>query len=254
MKWDAQLYDSHHGFVAEYGKGLVNFVPAQARTVLDLGCGTGALTEKLANGIPGRHVLGVDSSAEMIEAARQEHPGLHFELADALNLDFDHEWDVVFSNAVFHWVPDHVKLLHSVHHALVGGGRGLLICEFGAHGNIATIEAALDEALLRETGVTRPRRFNFPTAATFSAELEECDFRVDDVREYDRPTPLSGGWDGLREWVLQFCETDFETLTVKQREAVVHSVEEQVKADLWDERRGQWVADYRRLRALAAAV
>jgi trans-aconitate methyltransferase len=234
----------------------MEFVPSDASSILDLGCGTGTLTEQLQqeHGGPTHRVLGVDSSPEMVKAARRDHPKCAFDVADATHLPYDHEWNVVFSNAVFHWIPDHVALLRSVHHALVSDGTGRLVCEFGAAGNIQIIETALNEALHDDLGIDRGERFNFPAATLFASNLVACGFVCDEVYEYERPTPLSDGWEGLREWILQFCEADFEPLSAEQRDAVLTDVERSVCGDLWDSENQRWVADYRRLRAVATAV
>ena len=71
MKWNSNLYDKEHDFVAEYGKGLLEFVPENPnQKILDLGCGTGTLATQLTN-FAGT-VIGVDSSYDMIEKARSQ--------------------------------------------------------------------------------------------------------------------------------------------------------------------------------------
>ena len=103
MKWDSKLYDNKHSFVAEYGKGLLEFVPVDKKQrILDLGCGTGVLTEQLLK--YGGYVLGVDGSEDMVAKAKQNYPHIDFEVNDALKLAYSNEWDIVFSNAVFHWI------------------------------------------------------------------------------------------------------------------------------------------------------
>ena len=74
----------------------------------DLGCGTGTLTARLA--ARGSRVIGVDSARPMVERARAQYPELTFEVCDALALPFEGEFDVVFSNAVFHWIADYRRL------------------------------------------------------------------------------------------------------------------------------------------------
>lgn len=128
--------------MAEYGKGLLEFIPDnKEQTILDLGCGTGVLTEQLKNF--GTKVIGVDSSRSMIDKAKEQFDNIEFMVCDALDLPFEKEFDVVFSNAVFHWISDHDALLSNVRKALKSDG--LLVCEFGANGNIATIENAFVE-------------------------------------------------------------------------------------------------------------
>ena len=78
--------------------------------VVDLGCGTGELTRRLAEALPESKVLGVDSSREMLaRAAEQTRPGLQFEHAQIENVTG--QWDLVFSNAAIHWVDDHEALI-----------------------------------------------------------------------------------------------------------------------------------------------
>src|SRR5919202_5343810 len=96
--WDTELYEAQHGFVWKYGEDLIRLLdPKQGERVLDLGCGTGQLTQKIAE--HGADVVGLDASPDMIGQARQNFPSLHFMLRDAANMDFQDEFDAVFSNA-----------------------------------------------------------------------------------------------------------------------------------------------------------
>lgn len=88
-------------------------------------------------------IVGVDGSENMIDKAKEEFSNIEFKVCDALALPFEKEFDVVFSNAVFHWISDHDALLENIHKALKP--QGVLVCEFGASGNIATIENAFAE-------------------------------------------------------------------------------------------------------------
>ena len=112
-EWNAVLYDNKHDFVAEYGKGLLEFVPKNKhQSILDLGCGTGTLTAQLSN--LADTIIGVDSSASMIAKAKGQYANIQFVVCDALTLPFEKQFDVVFSNAVFHWIADHNVLLKQV--------------------------------------------------------------------------------------------------------------------------------------------
>ncbi|HEV2197697.1 MAG TPA: methyltransferase domain-containing protein [Candidatus Acidoferrum sp.] len=86
-QWNAAEYDAKHAFVYEKAKGLVELLaPKPGERVLDLGCGTGALTAEIA--ARGAEVLGVDRSEEMIAQARKKFPALRFEVMDARELQF----------------------------------------------------------------------------------------------------------------------------------------------------------------------
>src|SRR5262249_25699793 len=105
--WDTGLYDDKHSFVWRYGASLIDLlVPRAGERVLDLGCGTGHLTARIAEA--GSEVVGVDSSPEMIAEARRLFPGIRFQIVDARDFTFSEPFDAVFSNAVLHWVkpPD----------------------------------------------------------------------------------------------------------------------------------------------------
>lgn len=246
MKWDAKLYDADHGFVSDYGRSLEELVPEGTASLLDLGCGTGALTAELARRVP--RVVGVDSSPDMIDQAKRHYPDLDLRVVDACALPFDHEFDVVFSNAVFHWIDDHRTLLSNVAHALRPGG--LLVCEFGASGNIAAIETVVAEILHRH-GFAHTQRFHFPSEKEFEGNLRSVGFDALFVTSYDRPTPLANGWQGLNHWVRQFFASDLESLTEDERRMVLDEAEAALVDRLWSEDDACWVADYRRLRAVA---
>lgn len=245
MEWNAGLYETKHGFVAEYGKGLLEFIaPDPQQSILDLGCGTGTLTHELS-ALAGS-VLGVDASPEMVAAAKQRFPRLEFMVADALDLPFADAFDIVFSNAVFHWIPDHDLLLKALRRALKPHGR--LICEFGVHGNVATIEQAFSRACA-EAGHGYSSRFTFPEPEDFLQLLDASGFACEHVSAYDRPTLLHGGGNGLCDWMRQFFASDLTTMTERGQQRILDRVEELTRARLWNG--DAWVADYKRLRVVA---
>ncbi len=245
-EWNAALYDKKHDFVAEYGKGLLEFVlEKKEQRILDLGCGTGTLTVQLKNFA--ESVIGVDSSENMIKRAQEQYPDLDFAVCDALALPFENQFDVVFSNAVFHWIADHNALLKNVHKVLKPGG--LLVCEFGAKGNIAAIENAFAETC-REFGYEYHPRFNFPTSEHFAELLETNGFTIKKIYDYDRPTPLKDHENGLANWIKQFFASDLTSMSEKMQGEIIQKVEDLTRKTLWNG--NEWVADYRRLRAIAS--
>lgn len=245
LKWNAQLYDQQHDFVAAYGKGLLTFIPQQPnQAILDLGCGTGGLTAQLTQ--LGHRVLGIDSSASMIAEAKRTHPKAEYQVQNALKMAYQNEWDVVFSNAVFHWIPNHQLLMNQIARALKP--NGVLVCEFGAAGNIATIERGFDASLQR-VGGRYQSRFNFATAEAFGNEVEHAGMTIEQVETYDRPTPLKGGEAGLANWARQFFASDLAHYNNQQQTEILTAMADYVRPTLWDGQ--QWVADYRRLRCVA---
>ena len=245
MEWNSQLYDNKHDFVAEYGKGLLEFVPDnKEQTILDLGCGTGTLTAQLRK--LGSKVIGVDRSQSMIDKAAEQFDNIEFMICDALDLPFENEFNVVFSNAVFHWISDHDTLLSNVHKVLKPDG--LLVCEFGANGNIATIEDAFVE-VCGSLGYDYTPKFNFPTCESFGKLLEDKGFVIDKIYDYDRSTPLKDDEQGLANWMKQFFASELAVIPEDIQVTVIKKVEELTRETLWNGKK--WVADYRRLRAIA---
>lgn len=244
-EWNAVLYDNKHDFVAEYGKGLLEFVPKNKnQTILDLGCGTGTLTTQLEN--LAETVIGVDSSRSMIKKAQAQYADIKFMVCDALALPFEAQFDVVFSNAVFHWITDHNALLNNVHKVLKP--NGLLICEFGAKGNIAIIENAFMK-VCKDSGYKYNPKFNFPTSEQFADLLKKNGFIVDKIYDYDRPTPLKDNERGLANWMKQFFASELELMPGKVADEIIEKVEDLTRTSLWNG--SEWIADYRRLRAIA---
>jgi trans-aconitate methyltransferase len=140
-EWDPNLYQAKYAFVWKYGSDVVSLLaPQRGERILDLGCGTGHLTEQIADS--GAEVVGVDRSQEMIGAARKTFSNFKFEIVDARKLPFHSEFDAVFSNATLHWIHEPALVIQSVRNALRTGGR--FVAEFGGKGNIGKIQTALD--------------------------------------------------------------------------------------------------------------
>lgn len=245
MEWNSTLYDKKHDFVAEYGRGLLEFIPQNSKqSILDLGCGTGILTAQLADLCS--KIVGVDSSLSMIGKAKEKFCNIDFRVCDALALPFEQEFDVVFSNAVFHWISDHNLLLKNIHNVLKP--KGLLICEFGAKGNIAAIENTFVKSL-SDFGYSYEPKFNFSTAEDFGKLLENNSFTIDKIYDYDRLTVLKDNKQGLSNWIKQFFASDLAAIPQKDQIGIFERIEESLKDILWNG--NEWVADYRRLRVIA---
>ncbi|HYQ90618.1 MAG TPA: class I SAM-dependent methyltransferase, partial [Candidatus Competibacteraceae bacterium] len=142
--WEPERYRQQAAFVAEGGLPVLELLdPRPGERILDLGCGEGALTEKLM--ALGCQVIGVDSSPEQVAAARAR--GIDTRLMEGQHLLFKAEFDAVFSNAALHWMMPADAVIAGVWRALKPGGR--FVAECGGEGNIKTIETALSMALER---------------------------------------------------------------------------------------------------------
>jgi trans-aconitate 2-methyltransferase len=123
MSWSARQYTSFEAERTRPVRDLLHAVPsATVRRAVDLGCGPGNSTELLAAAFPEATVTGVDSSPDMIEAARKRLPAIAFDLADIGTWDDAGPFDVILANAVLQWVPDHAMLMPRLAAKLAEGG------------------------------------------------------------------------------------------------------------------------------------
>jgi trans-aconitate methyltransferase len=243
--WNPNAYAQHGAFVHSLAGDVVDLLnPRTGEHILDLGCGDGQLTARL--GETGAILTGVDSSPEMVAAARARH--VNAEQASAESLPFPNEsFDAVFSNAVLHWVKDHNKMLSEVHRVLKPEGR--FVAEFGGHGNIAAIRTAFIAVLERHGYGQREDNVNYyPTGHAYTVLLQKHGFTVLRMSLVPRPTPLGPG--GMSEWLKTFRSGVIESLPKTKREKVVSETTELLARSLRDEK-GNWTADYVRLRFIA---
>jgi SAM-dependent methyltransferase len=234
------MYATNARFVADLGQVVVELLaPRPGERILDLGCGDGALTEKLV--AAGCDVRGVDSSAAQIEAAKAL--GLDVEVADATALRFDEEFEAVFSNAVLHWVKPPERAIDGTWRALVPGGR--FVGEFGGFGCVQSIVDALDAALAaRGVAIETVHPWFFPDVDIYAGLLRARGFEVQSIALVPRPTELPGEVTG---WLETFCGPFLQPFDQAERVAVAGEVRDALRPALLRED-GVWVADYVRLR------
>jgi trans-aconitate methyltransferase len=245
--WDAQAYARNGAFVRELAGGVVEWLSAEPHeAILDLGCGDGQLTQRLAG--MAASVQGVDASTDMVAAARGRGVNAQVGIAEALPFG-DSTFDAVFSNAALHWVRDQNAMLNEVHRVLKPGGR--FVAEMGGQGNIAAIRVALMAVLARHGHPDAEDGVNYyPTAEGYTARLEQHGFRVERIALIPRPTPLPAS--GMEAWLRTFRRGVLDSLPSPLRETVVAETTALLASALRDEA-GNWVADYVRLRFFATA-
>jgi len=233
-KWNAADYARVGAFVAELGGAALDLLdPKPGERILDIGCGEGTLTRKIIE--RGATVLGVDSSPEMIAAARSN--GVDALLLPAEDMQFFAEFDAAFSNATLHWVLQKEQAARAIFRALKPGSR--FAGEMGGDGNLKRMRDALDEELIIRGYVPPVEASNwYASPDDFAAVYEAAGFREVDARLIERPTPIEHG---VAAWVATFRRGWLDRSGVPEEE----------RADIGTavaDRIGSNIADYVRLR------
>jgi trans-aconitate 2-methyltransferase len=209
--WNAGRYHDISTPQQTWGRKVLDRLPLNGtERVLDIGCGTGRLTEELARRVPAGRVVGVDRSPAMLETAaawlREHAPQTGLVLADGAALPFQRRFDAIFSGATFHWIHDHAALFRSIVTALRPGGR--LVAQCGGGPNLALLYARAGR-LMRDARFAR--YFEDWSEPTYFADVDgtkrqlaAAGFVDVDVSLEAAPTPFDGP-DQFREFIAHVC-------------------------------------------------
>jgi trans-aconitate methyltransferase len=189
-EWNAELYRERSSLQQTMAAEVLQALElTSSDRVLDVGCGDGRITAEIARRVPDGDVTGVDASANMIELASQRiGPNLHFEVADARSLPFNHEFDLVVSFNALHWIHEQDLALASIHKSLKSGGSAhLRLVPMGARKSIETV---LEETRNSPTWSKYFRDFRDPylrlTEGEYCSLARKSGFRIERVRTESR--------------------------------------------------------------------
>jgi trans-aconitate 2-methyltransferase len=248
FNWNPDLYDNKHDFVLKFGEEIVKLLnPQKSETILDIGCGTGDLTKKIAE-LCGK-VTGIDNSNEMIQTAQKKYPEISFIHADAKDYQLDNKFDAIFSNAVLHWIPQVNTMIQNANRHLKIGGR--YVVEFGGKGCnysiINTLKEQLDKERLDYPSIES--MLYYPSISQYSTILENNGFEVNLALLFDRPTELKGGINGLNDFIEMFLNWFFKHISDSDKLTIIERTIEILKPQIFNGT--SWFADYRRIRIVA---
>jgi len=183
QNWNAKDYAKHSKGQEIWAKELIAKLDLQGNeNILDLGCGDGKITALLTEATSGK-VVGVDKSEAMVALAQKSYTNIAFQAIDATALDFENEFDVIFSNAVLHWVHDHKAVIQGIYRALKKEGKILL--QFGGYGNAKEILSMMDDFIAKEYAHYFKGfefSYSFPHSDVYEALLAKQGFKNIDVK------------------------------------------------------------------------
>ncbi|MGD0232458.1 MAG: methyltransferase domain-containing protein [Syntrophorhabdales bacterium] len=206
-RWNPEDYSQHSSGQEKWARELISKLELKGdERILDIGCGDGKVTAEIASSLTGGSVLGVDSSLEMVEHAKKTFMGrydnLGFLYLDVREMDFEPEFDIVFSNAALHWVHDHLLLLKRIRRALRPSGKVLL--QMAGEGNAAVMMDLVNKMMQRVPWRSFFHDFSFPYAFYGAEEYRRLvktaglvPKRIDLIPK----TMLHEGKEGLAAWI-----------------------------------------------------
>ena len=230
-KWDAQEYEKHSQGQQKWARELIEKISLKGtENVLDLGCGDGKVTAEISKLVRKGSIIGIDNSAAMIKLATDRHsvaiyPNLSFKEMDAGNLKFDDRFDLIFSNAVLHWVKDQKPVIKGMFKSLKHGGRVLL--QMGGKGNAAEIVEVLSELQTEKKWHTYFNGFDFPFyfpgTNEYEALLLDCGFTLNRIELIPKKMDHAG-ITALKGWICTTWLPYTERVPEEKRERFIDIV------------------------------
>ena len=206
--WDAQEYEKHSQGQQKWARELIEKISLkETDNVLDLGCGDGKVTAEISKKLNKGSIIGIDNSVSMIKLAKDRHskaryPNLSFQEMDAGNLNFSDHFDLIFSNAVLHWVKDQKPVIKGMFKSLKQGGRVLL--QMGGKGNADGIVEVLSELQTEKKWSSYFNEFKFPFffpgIKEYKLLLLDCGFKLNRIELIPKKKDHSGIGD-LKGWI-----------------------------------------------------
>lgn len=202
MSWSAKQYVAFEDERTRPARDLLAAIPAgDVRSAIDIGCGPGNSTELLVERFAGATVRGLDSSVDMIEAARKRLPHVQFDIAGIDSWEESGPFDVIFANAVLQWLPDHAALLPALVNKLAAGGSLAVQMpdNLNEHSHRLMREVAAQGPWAEKLSGAVGQRTKMADASTYYSMLKSHCSRVD-VWRTTYYHPLAGGASGVVEW------------------------------------------------------
>jgi trans-aconitate 2-methyltransferase len=206
--WNPSDYAEHSSAQLKWGKELLDLLSLKGNeSLLDIGCGDGKITELISRKLSEGKVVGIDSSKDMIRFAKQKYtndafPNLSFIYKDACELEFENEFDVVYSNAALHWIKEQESVLKCVYKSLKRNGR--ILFQMGGKGNLEEMIVVINSTLKSEKWKNYFENFDFPyyffSDEQYIVFLKNTNFVIDKVELIPRIMTHEDS-NGLAGWI-----------------------------------------------------
>ena len=232
--WDAEDYARHSSEQFSWAQGLIRKLRlAGPERILDLGCGDGKITALISGELTSGQVFGIDSAWSMVASAAKNYrtgqqSGPIFLQMDAEELGFQRAFDIVFSNAVLHWIPNHPAVLNGIRRSLVPGGVCLL--QMGGAGNAAQMVQTLDRVISGASWRKFFPDFEFPYyfygIEDYRVLLDKAGLREDRI-ELIKKDMKHQGPEGLAGWLRTTWLPYVNQVPAQSRETFISEVVDQ---------------------------
>jgi len=206
--WNPEDYAKNSDAQLKWAQELRSHLDLKGdESILDVGCGDGKITADFAVALPHGRAVGVDSSPQMISYATRtyassQYPNLSFACVDARSLNFNHEFDLIFSNAALHWVDNHQAFLKGASRALRGGSRLIISC--GGKENASDVLQVFSEVVARQPWSVHFDNFYNPYffygVQEYKPWLQETGFSVKRLELVPKDMTHPGK-EGLAAWI-----------------------------------------------------
>jgi trans-aconitate 2-methyltransferase len=229
--WDAKDYAKNSQNQFQWAKELIPKLKLHGNeALLDVGCGDGKITAELSQCLPKGKAVGIDSSAQMINLAKntfptEQYPNLTFKLMDAQSISFKEEFDIAFSNAALHWILDQKAVIEGVKRSLKPKGR--LLFQMAGKGNAQEVLKIFDNLLVLPQWQRYFEGFTFPYAFLNPQEYRQLLVQggLNPVRLELFPRDMKfPSTEGLAGWVRTTWLPFTERIPIQQRDGFVQEI------------------------------
>lgn len=206
-RWDATDYQHNSTAQQKWARELIEKLEIKGNEkVLDIGCGDGKITAEIAEKLSEGSIIGVDISKEMIDLAigsfpNKNYKNMIFKLCDASKLNFEEEFDIIFSNAVLHWIKNHLPVIKGIRKALREKGKVLL--QMGGEGNakdiINSVEIIKAQHKWRDYFISFDFSYGFYGKDKYESLLNEVGLQKNYIKLIDKDMTHKGK-EGLKGW------------------------------------------------------